>query len=138
MPYSATHRHVRSQLRDYWKSQITEPGALATIEVTSGLSKATLDVIGLAGFNYAFDALDPSGKPNELNQAFTSMFRALTSSVPGFWMVLKFTVRALRIFVSALYRDSPVAVNKHGSLTGMRSRITSAARPRPHRLSPDA
>ena len=59
-----------------------------------------MDVIGLAGFNYSFDALDPSGKPNELNQAFTSMFQALTASVPGFWMLLKFVIPALRILVS--------------------------------------
>ena len=94
------YSHGLAQLRDYWKDQITTPDEPATIEVTSGLSKATLDVIGLAGFNYTFDALDPSGKPNELNQAFTSMFRALTANVPGFWMLIKFVVPALRIFVS--------------------------------------
>lgn len=55
----------------------------------------------MAGFNYAFGALDPSGKPNELNEAFTSMFRALTATVPGFWMLIKFVVPALRIFVSS-------------------------------------
>ena len=50
--------------------------------------------------SFDVDALDPSGKPNELNQAFTSMFRALTANVPGFWMLIKFVVPALRIFVS--------------------------------------
>jgi len=36
----------------------------------------TLDVIGQAGFNYRFNALNPSEKPNELNDAFATMFRA--------------------------------------------------------------
>jgi hypothetical protein len=77
----------------------------------------TLDVIGLAGipliqivptlhflildtgFNYKFDALDTSGKPNELNQAFTTMFRANMTMGPmpvlqALFPVLRWIVRA--------------------------------------------
>ncbi|KAJ7241331.1 cytochrome P450 [Mycena haematopus] len=36
----------------------------------------TLDVIGQAGFNYRFDALEADGKPNELNDAFTELFHS--------------------------------------------------------------
>ena len=35
-----------------------------------GLGMMTLDVIGLAGFNYEFDALNPQKPPNELQHAF--------------------------------------------------------------------
>ena len=38
------------------------------------LSKATLDIIGLAGFNYRFNSLNPQGKPNELSKAFKEIF----------------------------------------------------------------
>jgi hypothetical protein len=39
------------------------------------LSKVTLDIIGLAGFGYAFDALSrPDGDPDELSAAFDAMF----------------------------------------------------------------
>ena len=35
----------------------------------------TLDVIGLAGFSYEFDALNPETPPNELNRAFSVIFK---------------------------------------------------------------
>ncbi|OJT11871.1 Cytochrome P450 72A14 [Trametes pubescens] len=61
-----------AELRDVWDAQIAADGSPARIEVLSGLGKMTLDVIGLAGFNYRFDSL--SGKPNELNAAFQEVF----------------------------------------------------------------
>ncbi|KAF7364355.1 Cytochrome P450 [Mycena sanguinolenta] len=62
------------RLRDIWASQVAldENGA-ARIEVSSWLRRITLDVIGQAGFNYRFDALETDGKPNELNDAFTDL-----------------------------------------------------------------
>ncbi|OCH85826.1 cytochrome P450 [Obba rivulosa] len=62
------------QLRDVWMSQIEQQDDVAPINVADGLSKMTLDVIGLTGFNYEFDALNPNGKPNELNEAFSMIF----------------------------------------------------------------
>ncbi|KAF7970856.1 hypothetical protein HWV62_6703 [Athelia sp. TMB] len=43
------------------------------VDVLSWLSKATLDVIGQAGFNYRFNTLDPSLPPNELNVLLTEL-----------------------------------------------------------------
>ena len=40
-----------------------------------GLGMMTLDVIGLAGFNYEFDALNPQKPPNELQHAFHTIFK---------------------------------------------------------------
>ena len=40
------------QLRDFWNDQVSLAGAPARIDVTVGLSKMTLDVIGLAGPSY--------------------------------------------------------------------------------------
>jgi cytochrome P450 len=36
----------------------------------------TLDIIGLTGFNYEFHALDASEQPNELSEAFSTLFSA--------------------------------------------------------------
>ncbi|KAJ8691551.1 hypothetical protein PTI98_011113 [Pleurotus ostreatus] len=40
----------------------------------------TLDVIGLAGFNYTFDALNENATPNELSQAFSTIFHSGTNN----------------------------------------------------------
>jgi len=65
------------QLRDVWASDLQKHNNEVTrVDVLSGLSKMTLDVIGLAGFNYNFDALNESQTPNELNQAFNTIFQS--------------------------------------------------------------
>ncbi|PCH43025.1 cytochrome P450 [Wolfiporia cocos MD-104 SS10] len=65
-----------SQLRDLWTLEIKD-GSPKRIDVLDGLTKMTLDVIGLAGFNYDFDALNINGKENELHRAFSVMFHML-------------------------------------------------------------
>ncbi|KAF8451154.1 cytochrome P450 [Boletus edulis BED1] len=45
----------------------------ARIDIIPWLSRMALDVIGLAGFNYNFDALNANEKPNELNEAFATV-----------------------------------------------------------------
>lgn len=42
----------------------------------SWLSRATLDIIGLAGFNYSFDALKLGEESNELGYAFAQIFNS--------------------------------------------------------------
>ncbi|KAG1767613.1 cytochrome P450 [Suillus placidus] len=64
------------KLRDVWSTMTVASEHAARIDIMPWLSKMTLDVIGLAGFNYEFDALNATGKPNELNQAFSVMFSA--------------------------------------------------------------
>ncbi|KAJ7246829.1 cytochrome P450 [Mycena haematopus] len=64
------------QLRDIWAGQVAQGNGAARIEVTSWLRRMTLDVIGQAGFNYRFDALETDGKPNELNDAFTDLLHS--------------------------------------------------------------
>jgi hypothetical protein len=67
-------------------------------DVVPFLSRATLDIIGLAGFGYAFDALSSSeNSPNELAQAFKTVFRVTQA---GGWVnTLMFLVPALRSLV---------------------------------------
>uniref|UniRef100_A0A0W0G9B1 Cytochrome p450 n=2 Tax=Moniliophthora roreri TaxID=221103 RepID=A0A0W0G9B1_MONRR len=101
-----------NELRDVWKSEINEAeNGEARLDALSWLSRMTLDIIGLAGmvladsrclqavnvidptgFNYTFSSL--SGKPNELNEAFTTLF-AQTSSF-GVWPMLQGHLPILR------------------------------------------
>ncbi|KAJ7226177.1 cytochrome P450 [Mycena rebaudengoi] len=69
------------QLRDVWSREIKSaaPGDRkysARTDITEWVRRATLDIIGHAGFNYQFNALEPQGKPNELNQAFVDIFHS--------------------------------------------------------------
>ncbi|KAJ7088775.1 cytochrome P450 [Mycena belliarum] len=64
------------RLRDIWAAQATQEHGAARVDVMSWLRKMTLDVIGQAGFNYEFHALDAGAKPNELNQVFTDLFHS--------------------------------------------------------------
>ncbi|KIJ35946.1 hypothetical protein M422DRAFT_34466 [Sphaerobolus stellatus SS14] len=67
--------HEKSQqLRDIWQRNLAEEGAsMSVIDVVPWLGQATLDIIGLAGFDYEFNALNADGEKNELNQAFTTI-----------------------------------------------------------------
>ncbi|PCH34313.1 cytochrome P450 [Wolfiporia cocos MD-104 SS10] len=84
------------QLRDVWKNEVLAHGDSARIDVVKGLSKMTLDVIGLAGFNYSFDALNVHGKPNELNEVFRTIFGTAGKRGSVFGM-LKFIFPPLRL-----------------------------------------
>ncbi|KAH9838261.1 cytochrome P450 [Rhodofomes roseus] len=68
---------------------------MAPIDVLDGLSKATLDVIGLAGFNYDFDSLSLDGQKNELNEAFSVIF-GYGSSSASFFKLLRVLFPPLR------------------------------------------
>ncbi|TBU30862.1 cytochrome P450 [Dichomitus squalens] len=65
-----------NNLCEYWNYQVaSSPDETLRTNVMDGLSKMTLDVIGLAGFNYEFDALNPDKPPNELNRVFAELFK---------------------------------------------------------------
>lgn len=59
------------QLRDIW---LRPSGNPVRVDALSYLARATLDVIGLAGFGYHFDSLSSRGNTNELAQAFSIIF----------------------------------------------------------------
>ncbi|KAJ7831962.1 cytochrome P450 [Mycena leptocephala] len=73
------------QLRDIWVAQAASNGGVARVEILSWLSRATLDIIGLAGFNYRINALgtDDNDTPDELAEAFAS----LVNSETGFSLI---------------------------------------------------
>ncbi|KIJ62084.1 hypothetical protein HYDPIDRAFT_114926 [Hydnomerulius pinastri MD-312] len=97
-------------LRDVWSAEVAkDPAANTTgarLEVMTWLSRMTLDVIGLAGFNYNFNALNPNEKKNELNEAFSTMFTAgqrisilplLQSRIPLFRLIPSDRARKIQV-----------------------------------------
>ncbi|KAJ7065420.1 cytochrome P450 [Mycena amicta] len=65
-----------AQLRDIWAMEVSQNSDAARIDVYEWVRKMTLDIIGQAGFNYKFDAMEPHGATNELNNALTQMFHS--------------------------------------------------------------
>ncbi|KAJ7095055.1 cytochrome P450 [Mycena epipterygia] len=91
------------QLREIWASQLAQnTGAATRIDVYSWLRRMTLDIIGQAGFNYDFNALEETEKPNELNQAFTELLHSPNSqrNVIRFPGGMKETMRESRCSLS--------------------------------------
>lgn len=72
------------------------------IDVMRYLAQATLDVIGLAGFNYDFRSLSTSEGENELAEAYRNMFQA-TQTIDKM-AILQAFVKPLRKIVSPLIR----------------------------------
>ncbi|KAF6758735.1 cytochrome P450 [Ephemerocybe angulata] len=64
------------ELRDVWKQDLQKDGDKTVVNVLSGLSRMTLDVIGMAGFNYKFNALAKGEDASELNKAFAKVFES--------------------------------------------------------------
>ncbi|KDQ16690.1 hypothetical protein BOTBODRAFT_106698 [Botryobasidium botryosum FD-172 SS1] len=62
------------ELRDVLLKKITESGSAYETDVLPWLSRATLDVIGIAGFDYQFSALSDGGEANELAKAIGTVF----------------------------------------------------------------
>ncbi|KAJ3480225.1 hypothetical protein NLI96_g8501 [Meripilus lineatus] len=91
------------QLRDLWITKTdaaSADGDVARINVLSGLTNMTLDVIGIAGFGYEFNALNPSEKPNPLGQAMTEVLSSGTQPsviglVQSFVPILRFIKAAI-------------------------------------------
>ncbi|TFY63791.1 hypothetical protein EVJ58_g3047 [Rhodofomes roseus] len=84
-----------NELARFWQISVARDREMAPIDVLDGLSKATLDVIGLAGFNYDFDSLSLDGQKNELNEAFSVIF-GYGSSSASFFKLLRVLFPPLR------------------------------------------
>ncbi|KAJ2959932.1 hypothetical protein NQZ79_g4636 [Umbelopsis isabellina] len=60
------------RLTDVWKEEL-ESGT-KEIDILSGLSRATLDVIAINGFGYDYASSVPGAPPNTLNEAYNRVF----------------------------------------------------------------
>ncbi|PPQ72759.1 hypothetical protein CVT24_012799 [Panaeolus cyanescens] len=100
-----------AKLRDVWLSEgAKEPGGKAQIDALAWLSRMTLDTIGLAGFNYDFDALSDNPEKNELNKAFSTVFK--TGSGGTYYIrILRGLFPSLR-WLPAMGFDSPLSMSR--------------------------
>ncbi|EJD39291.1 cytochrome P450 [Auricularia subglabra TFB-10046 SS5] len=79
------HAHVRemtelfletsAKMREIWYNKCIDAGGSVTLNALDWLSRATLDAIGKAGFDYEFNTLNEEGEKNELAVAFDKIFR---------------------------------------------------------------
>ncbi|KDQ07869.1 hypothetical protein BOTBODRAFT_139546 [Botryobasidium botryosum FD-172 SS1] len=60
------------ELRDIWLRKIAEGDGMHETDVMSWFSRVSLDIIGLAGFDYKFSALSEDGEASELASLFTN------------------------------------------------------------------
>ncbi|KAF8214829.1 cytochrome P450 [Mycena galopus ATCC 62051] len=80
------------ELRDVWSTEATSAGGVARVNVIPWLDKATLDIIGLAGFNHKFNALGASGAVrDELDEALATALASV-----GLMTILKGLIPVLR------------------------------------------
>ncbi|KAE9391903.1 cytochrome P450 [Gymnopus androsaceus JB14] len=85
-------------LRDLWASRMSDSGgsSSANVEAFDGLTRATLDIIGLAGFGYDFSSLNEN-KKSELYEAFSVVIKSGSTSA---WRILQAQFAPLRILPS--------------------------------------
>ncbi|KAF7329164.1 Cytochrome P450 [Mycena kentingensis (nom. inval.)] len=82
------------ELVSVWSNVQADADGWAAIDVLSGIKAASLDIIGLAGFNYSFNSLAPDAKPTELDHAMQALHRATPSKwkLPLIFLRAKFPV----------------------------------------------
>ena len=85
------------KLRDAWETELATDGEPAHVDILKWLSMTTLDIIGLAGFNYEFNSFDQTGDPNELSQAFHEIFNPEPKITP--LMLLRHTFPIFHLMV---------------------------------------
>ncbi|EIM81184.1 cytochrome P450 [Stereum hirsutum FP-91666 SS1] len=97
------------QLRDALLSETSASSSGHTkIDIVPWLNKLTLDIIGLAGFDYAFDSLNPKdGGINELHHSVRMMLAPPPSGFARLMTVGRYYIPALRLIPTK--RDRIVA-----------------------------
>ncbi|KAF7324196.1 Cytochrome P450 [Mycena kentingensis (nom. inval.)] len=116
------------QLRDIWATEIdtnAHPNG-KTIEVFAGLRQMALNIIGKAGFDYDFDALQTrTHKPNELNEVFTGLFHSPTAKRGALLRAAQSLAPILRIIPFPGWRDFTHA---RSTMLGIAGGIVSGAK----------
>ncbi|KAJ7693091.1 cytochrome P450, partial [Mycena rosella] len=113
------------QLRDIWATQAAKAGGVARVEILSWLSKATLDIIGLAGFNYRINALGTESHeaPDELAEAFATVFAS--SSGSRALNMLKFLVPAIHYIPT---REAKIVRKAQETMMRIGAKLLAAAK----------
>lgn len=89
-----------SQLRDCLLAEVSKNGGVsAQVDAHLWLSRATLDIVGLAGFGSDFESLTLAGKNNELSKAMVTLFIAPRARGTQIIAFLQATSPLLRLIV---------------------------------------
>lgn len=88
-----------AKLCEIWNNKCIEVGGTIQLNALDWLSKATLDAIGKAGFDYDFNALNEHGLQNELAEAYGAIFRVDTKPADQ----RRDNIRSLFPSISALF-----------------------------------
>ncbi|KAF8841559.1 cytochrome P450 [Paxillus ammoniavirescens] len=106
-------------LHDLWSSEIANPAVNtngAHLEIMAWMSRMTIDVIGLAGFNYDIDALGATEKRNALNVAFATVSTAIERIELDISFVLQAWFPPLRLIPSDHTRKIQAAQRAMGRI----------------------
>ncbi|KAF7331414.1 Cytochrome P450 [Mycena kentingensis (nom. inval.)] len=124
-----------NQLRDVWNHQLKNPDG-QVIDVYLGLRQMTLDVIGDAGFNYDFDALQQrNGKSNELADLFTRIIHSPDAQTASGFHLLQSMFPALRVLPLPGVRGLRKIAKRMMDISGEIVLKSKAALVNPHDLS---
>ncbi|KAJ6481953.1 cytochrome P450 [Mycena sanguinolenta] len=104
------------QLRDVWAAEVAKGNRVAPghhVDVTDGLRRMTLDVIGqagafyttllptklngVAGFNYDFHALDYMSRPDKMTEALTNLLHSPNTALNFIFVELQSLIPPLKL-----------------------------------------
>ncbi|KAJ7209491.1 cytochrome P450 [Mycena pura] len=94
------------QLAGAWMEMLPEPASTTRIDVCHFLSRATFDVMGLAGFDYNFNSI--LDETNELFAAYRDVFEVFISQGSPFRILLSIYLP----FVNELFADETVRTKR--------------------------
>lgn len=107
-------------LRDIWHRKCMETGGPARIDALHWMTKATLDIIGKAGFDYEFRALDENGAKSELAEAFQALFHKHSTPLEHAVALLYRQFPALRVFAPDAHARATDSSKRKMDEIGMR------------------
>ncbi|THU99061.1 hypothetical protein K435DRAFT_856029 [Dendrothele bispora CBS 962.96] len=91
------------QVRDIWTDQIDKSDRTdSEIDVLSWFVKATMDIIGVAGFNQQLNTLSGQDQKNrtEFHDFLDMIFHMARASKMNVWRILQVYIPALRVFTA--------------------------------------
>ncbi|KAJ7872698.1 cytochrome P450 [Mycena leptocephala] len=113
------------RLRDVWAAEVAQQDGAARVDVFAWLRRVTLDVIGQAGFNYQFDALEMAGKGNALNDAFHELLHGKDSQRVALFRLIQWYAPVLKIVP---FPGRKVAANAHTAVFSIANQIMSESK----------
>ncbi|KAJ7215089.1 cytochrome P450 [Mycena haematopus] len=126
-----------AQLRGLWAAELAKGNSVipSRIDIYRGLMRMTLDVIGQAGgeavsflylgFNYDFNALNETGSPNELTQAFHNLLHSPDTRRTLMFVEVQSLVPALKLLPFPGWKTVMTA---HAALNSIASQIVSESK----------